>query len=949
MIWRWPFWPTARPRKAIARPSEERKLKWRKTDLRRALSQPSEPLEFAQAGRVPELGDNVAIAVRTLPAGTLILLRQLVFQFAHTVLEGHRFAVFRIRQGEALLSWGLPFGLATRDIEPGEYVCNEKILHALNERHVGFALPSAANFLDYRLPFALDEARFQPGTQPRHEGEIPTFAGFQRDQRRGAGTRNCIVALGTSSRTGGFARRVAERFLNASRDFPNVDAVVAVAHTEGGEEAKPRNFDLTLRTLAGFMTNPNVGAVLCADYGNEAVSNAALARYLEEHDYPTKDLMHRFFSIQGSYENALDDAARQIETWLPRVNACSRQKLPVSLLKLALQCGGSDAFSGVSGNPLAGLLARDVVGWGGSANLAETDELIGAETYVLQNVRDLTTAKAFLNLGERFQRWAGWHGQSAEGNPSGGNMYRGLYNITIKSIGAARKKDPATRLDYVIDFGERMEPPGFYFMDSPGNDLESIAGQVAAGCNAIIFSTGNGSITNFPFVPTIKVMTTTGRFELVRNEMDFNAGRYQDGEPLEDLGREAFDYLLRVASGRRSAGEKAGHAQVQLWREWRQDGHSASREQKNLGERNPPHPGPLSQRGEGEGLGRPGPAEENPRPFIPPTSARDPRAFLPSPLGGEREKGRGVSAAHGPILPTALVLPTSLCSGQIGRLIADRLNQTGEVRAVTLPHTEGCGNSGGESEQLFLRAMAGYLAHPLVARALLLEHGCEKTHNDAFRNLIRALGLPEAAFGWASVQMDGGIERAVNKALAWFAQPWEKPRSAALGIAFAGTGAPPEVLAALRGLAAGLVAQGGFFVMPEGIHLFEEQDARPTISYGQRALTSGVHRMECPTEDLVETLSGLGATGARLLLAWENRNLVPANPLVPTLQLARLGQLPKHLEGDVDYLFAPGRDNIGAELLELVEKVLAGEIVPRGRVLGNTAFQITRGHTGISL
>jgi altronate dehydratase len=117
----------------------------------------------------------------------------------------------------------------------------------------------------------------------------------------------------------------------------------------------------------------------------------------------------------------------------------------------------------------------------------------------------------------------GWHGHSAEGNPSGGNKFRGLYNIALKSIGAARKKDPEVQLDYVIDYSERMTAPGFYFMDSPGNDLESIAGQVASGCNMIFFTTGNGSITNFPFVPTVKFVTTTGRWNLLHDDMDVNA------------------------------------------------------------------------------------------------------------------------------------------------------------------------------------------------------------------------------------------------------------------------------------------------------------------------------------------------------------------------------------------------------------------------------------------
>src|SRR4051812_13036282 len=152
----------------------------------------TEPLSFAEAGRIPASGDNTAIALRTLPAGTRILLRQLVFEFAHTVLEGHRFALYRIGKGQQLLSWGLPFGIAVRDIEPGEYICNEKILRVLGDRRLGIDLPKTPNFLDYRLAFKLDEASFRAGTQVSTAWPPPVFQGFQRDARRGAGTRNYV-------------------------------------------------------------------------------------------------------------------------------------------------------------------------------------------------------------------------------------------------------------------------------------------------------------------------------------------------------------------------------------------------------------------------------------------------------------------------------------------------------------------------------------------------------------------------------------------------------------------------------------------------------------------------------------------------------------------------------------------------------------------------------------
>ena len=220
--------------------------------------------------------------------------------------------------------------------------------------------------------------------------------------------------------------------------------------------------------------------------------------------------------------------------------------------------------------PLVSWVAKEVIRYGGGANLAETDELIGAEPYVLQNVRDTDTAQHFLDMIARFKDRVAWHGESAEGNPSGGNKFRGLYNIVLKSIGAAMKRHPDTQLDYCIEYGEPMREPGYYFMDSPGNDLESIAGQVASGCNAIFFVTGNGSITNFPFVPTLKVVTTTQRYEMLERDMDINAGAYQDGISMDALVGLYLDLTVAVAGGQRSKGENAGHAQVQIWRNWPQ-------------------------------------------------------------------------------------------------------------------------------------------------------------------------------------------------------------------------------------------------------------------------------------------------------------------------------------------------------------------------------------------
>src|SRR3712207_1922313 len=173
-------------------------------------------------------------------------------------------------------------------------------------------------------------------------------------------------------------------------------------------------------------------------------------------------------SLGRSFAQDLDRGEEIVRGWLPEVDATGRTEEPLSGLKFALQCGGSDAFSGVSANPLIGWVAKEVIKHGGAAVLAETDELIGAEPYVLNNVKDLQTAKRFLETIERFKELVGWHGHTAEGNPSGGNNYRGLYNISIKSIGAAAKRDPEVRIEHIIEYAERMRGPGYHFMNKIG-------------------------------------------------------------------------------------------------------------------------------------------------------------------------------------------------------------------------------------------------------------------------------------------------------------------------------------------------------------------------------------------------------------------------------------------------------------------------------------------------
>ena len=896
--------------------------------------------DFTTVARLPAPDDNVAIATQALEGGTRIRYNGEQFQLSHTILEGHRFAIASISEGSPLLSWGLPFGYATRAIAPGDYVCNQKMIDSLSIRHLPFELPETPNFSDKMAPYQLDEVDFRPGKRtPLHTNER-YFSGYQRPGNRGVGTRNYIVVMGTTARTSGFARRLAEMYCrgevtsSVQNAYPNVDGVVAVTHTEGGESQTPNNIEMLLRTLAGFTVHPNIGAILLVDYGTEAVTNKMLKEYMSRERYALDDVIHRFYRLQGSFDTDLANGAQIINGWLDKVNSMPRTEESLAHLKIALQCGGSDAFSGVSGNPLAAYVAKEVIRYGGCANLAETDELIGSEAYVLQNVRDLSTARTFLGTIERFKERVAWHGHSAEGNPSGGNNFRGLYNIAIKSIGAAMKRHPDVCLDYVINYSERMENPGYYFMDSPGNDLESIAGQVASGSNMIFFVTGNGSITNFPFVPTIKIVTTTGRYEMLTKDMDVNAGAYLDGTPMEALGESMLDLTVDVASGERSVGEKAGHSQVSLWRDWKQTGPVDLDPLLTESELKSGEPIPIEAWGGG--------------------AVRKPH--LPGPgvfRALQTEAGYRTDQV-------GLILPTSLCSGQIAQMIAHRCNeqQIGEnqgiSRFVALPHTEGCGVSGGRSEEIYTRTMIGHLTHPTVALGLLLEHGCEKTHNDHVRHEIQKLGISPERYGWASVQLDGGIDAVIEKVQDWFSETLANKPSVPvvdaglehLCIAVTSTGeATEEVSDSLTEMTHRIVTAGGTVIVPANATFFTEAlSTSPTLAYGQRVEKAGFHIMETPTDQPTETLTGLGATGVDLALAHIVGAPLQSHVMVPLIQVSTDSATRATYGVDLDLETADVD-----ELLALIVEVASRQYTPKLHDKGNTDFQLTRGLLGISM
>jgi altronate hydrolase len=268
----------------------------------------------------------------------------------------------------------------------------------------------------------------------------------------------------------------------------------------------------------------------------------------------------------GGTRATVEAARRQIAGMIERAAGEKRVETPGSKIVLGLNCGGSDSFSGITANPALGVCSDLLAEINATAVLAETTEIFGAEHLLVRRARNRQVAERLLEFVRGYKQYLNRFGGSFDDNPSPGNKEGGLTNILEKSLGAVAKAGSSPLMD-VVDYAERIQSPGFVFMNTPGYDPVSLTGLAAGGCNLIAFTTGRGSAIGFPTIPVIKLATNSTTYERMRDNMDINAGRIADGKAsTAEIGREIFGYLLSVASGERTCSERLGHKEFVPWR-----------------------------------------------------------------------------------------------------------------------------------------------------------------------------------------------------------------------------------------------------------------------------------------------------------------------------------------------------------------------------------------------
>lgn len=494
--------------------------------------------------------DNVLVARDRIPLGeapidplslTKCILAPIMVRA--DIPAGHKVATVSIAKGESIIKYGTPVGKATEQIHAGDWVHTHNVSCEGNLREYEFAT-------ELRSPAKPSEAK--------------TFQGYRRDDGR-VGTRNYVAVISTVNCSATASKYVAQAIeKEVLQDYPQVDGIIALTHKAGcAFDFAGEDHQQLTRTLAGFAKHPNIGGYLILGLGCETAQPSYLAnehQLVQLKGFETEQQETRpFLNIQeaGGVAKTVERSVAAFKELLPEVNRVRREEVPLSELMLATECGGSDAYSGISANPVIGILSDLLVAHGGTSILSEVPEIFGGEHLLTRRAVNREVGEKLLERVRWWQEYAAKFGASIDNNPSVGNKQGGLTTIFEKSLGAIAKGGSSPLVD-VYKYAEPVTKRGFVVMDTPGYDPASVTGMVAGGANMVVFSTGRGSCFGCKPVPSLKIASNSSMYEHMLDDMDFDAGRVLSGASVEELGAELLEQVIRVASGEQTKSEAQG-------------------------------------------------------------------------------------------------------------------------------------------------------------------------------------------------------------------------------------------------------------------------------------------------------------------------------------------------------------------------------------------------------
>jgi len=476
--------------------------------------------------------DNIGIATMDIPENVDTNLK---LRSKDKIPYGHKISLKKIKKGENVYRYGQIIGVTKYEIDMGKHV------HSHN------------------LTFSEFDRKYNNKFSPKNENTINTEIFFQGYKRidDSSGTRNYIGLISTVNCSATVVKKIADNInaYLANKDFRNIDGAVCLKHSSGcGMNNTGYGMSVFNKTIEGFKVHPNFGKVYVIGLGCEC---AQISLYNKSQI--DKNIEYLNIQDEGGTKEIINKVSNKIIKNLELINKAKRTQIPISELNVALQCGGSDSYSGITANPALGIASDMIIDHGGSSILSETTEIYGAEHLLYERSINKINIEKIEKQIEWWKEHLRKNYSTLDNNPSPGNKKGGLTTILEKSLGAVAKSGNRPMVD-VLDYGEPLKTKGFNFMNSPGYDPVSVTGQVASGANIICFTTGRGSCFGFKPTPSIKIATNTNMFNKLEEDMDINAGTIMDNEKsIEEIGKEIFDKIISVASGEKSKSEINGY------------------------------------------------------------------------------------------------------------------------------------------------------------------------------------------------------------------------------------------------------------------------------------------------------------------------------------------------------------------------------------------------------
>ncbi len=479
--------------------------------------------------------DDVAVALRDLPSGTMIEVSGAATLLREDIAKGHKLALRAIPKGGTVRKFGHPIGYATQAIASGSHVHSHNLETALRSHET----------YTFR----------QTSHTGAHASTGERFMGYRRSDGRVA-TRNEIWVIATVGCVAIACQKIAAR---ASQLYAGqIDGIVAITHPFGCSQLGD-DHGATRDILAALAMNPNAGGVVFVGLGCESNQLDGVVQAAPRLD-PARVRTVRSQAVEDEVESGLD----AIADLMPLVAASQRESVPLSGLVLGLKCGGSDGFSGLTANPLLGRLTDRVTAAGGAAILTEIPEIFGAETLLMQRAISENVFNRTAGLVNDFKAYFEAAGQPVHENPSPGNKQGGITTLDEKSLGAVQKGGHAVLSD-VIAYAGRQSLPGLTLLEAPGNDAVSCTALAAAGATLVLFTTGRGTPLGCP-VPTLKIASNSDLAARKPRWIDFDAGQVLEASDPAKIDDAFLTCVLETASGKLTRNEIAGERGVAIWK-----------------------------------------------------------------------------------------------------------------------------------------------------------------------------------------------------------------------------------------------------------------------------------------------------------------------------------------------------------------------------------------------